>query len=149
MDRPSKHRVFYDSDCPFCVRQVNWLARLDWAGRFRWVPASSPEGIQLAARLAPGALAAAVHCVSPTHSVCQGARCLRWVALRLPLLAPFALVLWLPGMLPLAEAGYRWVARNRHRWNGSPTPSTRCDCPRPGPAAVPVSSGLPNPRGLP
>jgi predicted DCC family thiol-disulfide oxidoreductase YuxK len=129
MDGTTRHRVFYDDACAFCVRQVRRLARLDWTGQFRWVPRSSPEAAELAVGLNPGALDQAIHCVGRDGVVCRGARCLRFIAVRLPLLAPLALLLWLPGVLPVAEAGYRWISRRRHRLGGDP--ALPCGC-RPG-----------------
>jgi predicted DCC family thiol-disulfide oxidoreductase YuxK len=34
--------------------------------------------------------------------------------MRLPLLLPVALFLWIPGVIFVAEAIYRWISRNRH-----------------------------------
>ena len=36
------------------------------------------------------------------------------VPMRMPLAVPFALILWLPGVIYLAEIVYRWISRNRH-----------------------------------
>jgi len=46
---------------------------------------------------------------------------LRFVGMRLPLLVPLALMLWVPGVIYLAEIVYRAVSRNRlvlSRWFG-------------------------------
>ena len=32
----------------------------------------------------------------------------------MPLLVPLALVLWLPGVICVAEKIYQWISRNRH-----------------------------------
>jgi predicted DCC family thiol-disulfide oxidoreductase YuxK len=108
-----RHQVIYDDACAFCARQMRWLRRLDWPGRFELVPRSSPEA-QLPG-LMPDALFQAIHCVTTDGRVFRGARCLRFVGLRLPLLAPLAALLWIPGVLGLAERVYAWVSRNRHR----------------------------------
>ena len=44
----------------------------------------------------------------------RGARCVRYVGIRMPLLAPLALVLWIPGVIWIAEKIYAWVSRNRY-----------------------------------
>lgn len=108
-------RVFYDDACAFCTRQVRRLARLDRAGRFRWVPRTSAEANALAARLPPGALDTAMHCLTPDGRILSGAWCFRHLAMRLPWLALGAWVLWLPGAMPVAAAVYAWVSRNRYR----------------------------------
>ena len=43
----------------------------------------------------------------------RGARAIRFVGMRLPLLVPLALFLWIPGVIFLAEIIYQWVSRNR------------------------------------
>lgn len=120
----SVHHVIYDDSCGFCVRQMWLLRRLDWLGRFRLVTRSSPEARRLG--LSPEALLQAVHCVTADGRVFRGARCLRFVGLRVPLLALLAALLWVPGMLELAERAYAWVSRNRHRLGGTAGPASTC-----------------------
>ena len=43
----------------------------------------------------------------------RGARCIRFVGMRLPLLFPLALLLWVPGVIWIAEKIYNLLARNR------------------------------------
>lgn len=90
--------------CTFCVREVRRLARLDWTGTFRWVPRSSPEAERLAAGLAPGRWTRRSTVLDRRGAVCRGARCLRFIAVRLPSVAPLALLLWIPGV-PVAGGG--------------------------------------------
>lgn len=118
------HRIFYDDTCAFCTRQMRRVRALDWLGRFRLVPRSGAEA--RAAGLAPDALATAIHCVTAHGRVLRGAACLRFVGLRLPVLAPLAVLLWLPGALALAERAYTWISRRRHRWGGVPCPGVQC-----------------------
>ena len=56
----------------------------------------------------------AIHCVTLDGRVLRGARALRFIGLRMPLLAPIALVLWVPGVIWVAEKVYDCVSRNRH-----------------------------------
>ena len=56
----------------------------------------------------------AIHCVKTDGTVLRGARALRFIGLRMPLLTPLALVLWLPGVIWVAEWVYGCVSRNRH-----------------------------------
>ena len=51
--------------------------------------------------------------MTPEGCVYRGARAIRFLGLRLPLLVPVALVLWIPGVIVLAEIIYRWVSRHR------------------------------------
>lgn len=106
--------LLYDDCCPMCTAQVRLLKRLDWLGVARPVPMSSSEARAVAPQIAPAELHEQIHCVTPQGRVLRGARALRRVGLRVPLLAPLALALWLPGALWLAERAYRCVARNRY-----------------------------------
>ena len=55
-----------------------------------------------------------IHCVAVDGTVLRGARALRFIGLRMPLLVPLALVLWVPGIIWIAEVTYGCVSRNRH-----------------------------------
>ncbi len=107
--------MLYDDTCPLCTFQMRSLTWLDWGERIRWRPLSDPE----AAALVPGVdradLRAAVHCVTPDGTVHRGAHAIRFVAGRVPLLMPLALLLWIPGVIWVAEWVYRFVSRHRHR----------------------------------
>jgi predicted DCC family thiol-disulfide oxidoreductase YuxK len=108
------HIVLYDDQCPMCTFQMRVLGWLDWFNALELLPLSHPR----AARIAPGIsrenLLEAIHCVAANGRIYRGARCIRFVGLRLPLLVPVALFLWIPGVIWIAEKIYRWVSRNRH-----------------------------------
>ncbi len=55
-----------------------------------------------------------MHCVTPDGRIYRGARCVRYLGMRMPLLVPLALVLWFPGVIRVAEKVYAWVSRNRY-----------------------------------
>lgn len=128
-----RHQVIYDDGCAFCTRQMRRLRRLDWLKRFQWVPQSNPEARWPG--LTPEVLAQAIHCVTADGRVFRGARCLRFVGLRLPVLAPLVVLLWVPGVLDLAERVYAWISRNRHRLGGTAGPAPTC-----GPACTGAQS---------
>ena len=56
----------------------------------------------------------AIHCVDRQGHIQRGAHCLRSVGLRLPLVVPVSLILWIPGVIGIAERLYAWVSRNRY-----------------------------------
>ena len=56
----------------------------------------------------------AIHCVKTDGTVLRGARALRFIGMRMPLMIPMALFLWLPGVIWIAEWVYGGVSRNRH-----------------------------------
>lgn len=107
--------VLYDDTCPFCIAQVRWLMRLDWFHALSWVPVSGKRAREAAPGISRSELMKSIHCIGINGTVRCGARCFRFIAMRLPLLVPVGLLLWLPGVIQLAEAIYRWVSRNRQR----------------------------------
>ena len=117
------------------------LRRLDWLERFELRPASDPGPEVTALGVTPQALAGAIHCVTPDGRVMQAARCLRFIGLRVPLLMPVALLLWVPGMLPLAEVVYRWVSQNRYRFRPCRCGANACKLEPPKPALDAQSAG--------
>jgi predicted DCC family thiol-disulfide oxidoreductase YuxK len=110
----ARHLVLYDGECSLCTFQMKLLTWLDWCDAVRLLPIADPEAARVAPTLTREALLEAIHCVTPDGAIHRGARCLRFVGLRMPLLIPLALVLWIPGVIWVAERIYMWVSRNRH-----------------------------------
>ena len=67
----------------------------------------------LAPALTRADLLEAIHCVARDGRIHRGARALRFIGLRMPLALPVALVLWIPGVIWVAEKIYAWVSRHR------------------------------------
>lgn len=109
-----KNIVLYDDGCSMCTFQMKVLSWLDWSHALSLVPLSDPQARQIAPQLSPEQLEEAIHCVTPEGRVYRGARCIRFVGMRLPLLVPLALFLWFPGVIWIAEIVYQQVSRNRH-----------------------------------
>ena len=108
-----KHTVLYDDECPLCQFQMKVLSWLDWRNALAIVPLSDPQAKAVAPSLTREDLLEAIHCVTPAGRIYRGARAIRFLGMRLPLLVPVALFLWIPGIIFLAEIGYAWVSRNR------------------------------------
>lgn len=108
-----RHVVLYDSECPMCVFQMRLLTWLDWCNTARLLPLSDPMAQTLAPWLSRADLMEAIHCVTPEGEIYRGARCIRFIGMRMPLLIPLALILWIPGVIWVAERFYAWVSRNR------------------------------------
>lgn len=106
--------VLYDGECSLCTFQMKVLTWLDWFNVVTLVPISDPRVPEIAPTLTQEAMQEAVHCVTPHNEIYRGARCIRFVGLRMPLLAPLALVLWFPGVIWVAERIYMWVSRHRY-----------------------------------
>ena len=110
----SVHAVLYDGECSFCTFQMKLLGWLDWDDSFTLVPAGEPRAATLAPSLTAADLNEAIHCVTQTGEIHKGARAIRFIALRLPAAIPLALVLWVPGVIFVAERIYAWISRNRY-----------------------------------
>ena len=110
----SKTHLWYDDTCPMCTFQMKVITWLDWFNCIRLVPASSPDVQRLAPGLRHEQLMAAIHSIGPDGTIQRGARALRFVGMRLPLMIPLALILWLPGVIWIAERVYMWISRNRY-----------------------------------
>lgn len=109
-----RHLVLYDDECSLCTFQMKVLTWLDWFKVVRLAPISSADAQRLAPQLTMEALREAIHCVTPEGGIHRGARCIRFVGMRMPLLVPVALVLWFPGVIYVAEWIYRIISRNRY-----------------------------------
>jgi predicted DCC family thiol-disulfide oxidoreductase YuxK len=113
-EKRPRYALLYDQDCSLCTFQMRVLTWLDWRNALRLLPLNDPEVGRIAPQLTPEQLREAIHCVTPAGCVHRGARAVRFVGARLPLLWPLALFLWLPGVILVAEWIYQRVSRNRH-----------------------------------
>ena len=113
-ERRANHIVLYDGDCSFCTFQMRVITWLDWFNVVSLLPIADPRVAEVAPQLTRTDLHEAIHCVTTDGKVHRGARCLRFIGLRMPLAFPLALVLWIPGVIYVAEIIYRWVSRNRY-----------------------------------
>lgn len=115
----SSHRavVLYDGQCRLCQKGVDMLRRLDWLGRLEFANARDVAHLPAAPMaLDPRRLLQEMHLLTGSRDrVYHGFSAFRWLAWRLPLLWPIAPFLYLPGVLPLGQRLYLWVARNRFR----------------------------------
>lgn len=108
------HLVLYDGECPLCIFQSRVLGWLDWFNVLSLVPLSDPRAKEAAPQIGREDLSEAIHCIATNGRIYRGARCIRFVGMRLPVLVPVALFLWVPGVIFIAERVYMWVSRNRH-----------------------------------
>jgi len=108
-----QHTVLFDDECPLCTFQMKLLSWLDWLHALALVPLSDARVQAIAPQLTREDLLEAIHCVTPERRVYRGARAIRFVGMRLPLLVPVALFLWIPGVIQIAEIGYAFVSRHR------------------------------------
>ena len=108
-----QHILLYDGECPMCTFQMKVLSWLDWFHTLALVPLSDERAHRIAPQLTREDLMEAIHCVTPQGRIYRGARAIRFVGMRLPLLVPVALFLWIPGVIQIAEIIYQYISRNR------------------------------------
>jgi len=122
--RAERWTVVYDGDCGFCTRSVSWLARWDRRGLLRFVRSQDAAALAALPPMAPAALAAAMHLVTPAGEVFAGAAGAPHILRLVPGGRALAALFRLPGVPALADRVYRLVARHRHRLPGA---TDRCD----------------------
>ena len=111
---PRAHElVLFDDKCPMCTFQSRVLSRLDFGARLEMVPISDSRVAQLAPSLSREDLLEAMHVITRRGEIYRGARAIRFISGRLPLLWPLWLLLWIPGVIFISESVYRIVSRNR------------------------------------
>ena len=110
---PDTHTVLYDGDCPLCTFQMRVITWLDWFNMVRLIPIADPRAAAIVPGISREDLQEAIHCVAKSGKIYRGARCVRFIGMRLPLAVPMALFLWIPGVIYIAEIIYRMISRNR------------------------------------
>ena len=97
--------------CTFQMKVLTWL---DWFNQVTLLPQADPKARIIAPQLKREDLLEAIHCITPEGRIHRGARCIRFVGMRMPVLIPLSLFLWFPGVIIIAEWVYKWISRNRH-----------------------------------
>ena len=125
---PRRPTLIFDGDCGFCRRWVRRLRRLDRADALEYLPLQVPSAVEVSA-CSRERLRQAVHFVRADGAVHAGASAVREAFRYLQGGRIVRSVLGVPGMMPLAERIYAWVAR---RWgpvprDASPPGPTRHD----------------------
>jgi len=116
--RPERNVVLYDGQCRFCRGQMAMLRRLDWTGRLRLVSLHDPSVAREFPEIPPAELRREMFVVDRGGRAHAGAGGWRLLSRELPLLWPAAILLHLPGSLPVWDWLYRIIARNRYRLAG-------------------------------
>ena len=110
--------VLFDGECPLCAREVSLLRRLDRGrGRIGFEDIAAPDFAAGRYGRDHAELMARIHGVLPDGRLVEGVEVFRRAYAAVGLGLALAWTGW-PGLRPLADAGYRWFARNRLRLTG-------------------------------
>jgi len=117
--RPPRDTVLYDGRCRFCQGQIALLRRLDLLGSLEFTSLHEPSVARDFPEISRESLLEEMVIVDRRGRAWQGAGAVRYLSRRLPVLWPLAVPLHVPGSMPLWQAAYRLVARNRYRIAGT------------------------------
>ncbi len=132
MSRLPEFTILYDGDCPLCRREIRMLERLDRGrGRLGRIDIAAPDFDARRYGRDLQTLMARIHGVRPDGTVVEGVEVFRRAYAAVGRGWLLAWTGW-PGLSWLADAAYRWFARNRLRLTG------RASCPIPSEASVPA-----------
>lgn len=120
--------VFFDGECPLCVREIRFLQRRDKRVRVRFTDIARPDFDPTALGISWASLMDRIHARLPDGTWIEGVEVFRrlYRAVGLGwLLAPTRV--W--GLRQLADWAYRVFAKNRLKWTGRCGPDG-CALPR-------------------
>lgn len=109
--------VFFDGDCPLCMREILLLRRLDRAGRLQFTDIAAPGFDAGSTGLTMDELMASIRGRLPDGSMVEGVEVFRHLYGAVGL-GPLVLLSRLPGVSQALDATYSVFARNRLRLTG-------------------------------
>jgi len=109
--------VLYDGRCRICTAGADRIRRLDTLGRFEILSLHEPEVAARFPEIRKEDVLAEMHVVKPDGSIAKGHAAVREVLHELPRWKWLSLAWLIPSFPFFADRGYKWVARNRYRWN--------------------------------
>lgn len=109
--------VFFDGDCPLCLREARLLGRLDRRGRIRFVDIAADGFDRSSVDVTWQALMDRIHARLPDGAIIDGVEVFRRLY-GIVGFGPLVALTRLPGVSQLLDLGYRWFAKNRLRLTG-------------------------------
>lgn len=121
-------QVFFDGDCPLCVREIAMLRWLDRRGRISFTDIADPRFDPGAWGTELGTLMDRIHGRLPDGTWIEGVEVFRrlYGAVGLGWAVPLSR---LPGVSALLDWAYERFAANRLRWTGRCLPDGQCRLP--------------------
>lgn len=112
--------VFYDGDCPLCLREINMLKRWDRTGKILFTNIADPEFQAESIGTTYEALMDRIHGRLSNGQIIQGVEVFRRLYSAIGF-GPLVMLTRLPVVSQLMDFGYAVFAKNRLRFTG------RCD----------------------
>ena len=122
---PEQDTVLFDGECRFCQRQIAILRRLDVRRRFIYKSLHEPSVVADFPELSMEQLQEQMFVIDTKGKAPRHATAVRYLSRKLPLLWPLALLLHIPGSLPLWNWLYAYVAKRR-LWIAGRCDNTSC-----------------------
>jgi predicted DCC family thiol-disulfide oxidoreductase YuxK len=120
--------IIFDGHCPLCVREVRFMRKLDRGrGRLAMLNLAAPDFQPSAYGLTMDAVTGAIHGIEADGSIVTGVEVFRRAYAAVGWGWLLAWTRW-PLVRPVADAAYRWFARNRYRLTGRTDPCAAGRC---------------------
>ena len=112
-----KFEVFYDGDCPLCLREINLLKWMDRKSRILFTDIAAESFDPTPIGKSMDELMARIHGRLPDGSLVEGVEVFRRLYGAVGL-NPIVALTRLPGIKHTLDIGYVWFAKNRLRLTG-------------------------------
>ena len=109
--------VFFDGDCPLCIREVGFLRRRDKHGRIQFTDIADPGFDPTTAGRTLDELMAEIHARLPDGSLIKGVEVFRRLYSAIGF-GPVVALTRLPVVSPALDFAYQVFAKNRMRFTG-------------------------------
>jgi len=119
LHHPARDTVLYDGQCRFCRSQIAILRGLDLSGGIAFTSLHDQSVARDFPEIPLAELHRQMYVVDPRGLARGGAEAVRYLSRRLVLLWPLALLLHIPGTLPIWQQLYAFIARHRLKIAGS------------------------------
>lgn len=122
--------VYFDGECPLCMREVDLLRRLDRRGRVQFTDIAAPDFVASVTPDEHADFMARIRGRLPDGTMIEGVEVFRRLYAAVGF-GPLVAVSRAPGVAQLLDVGYRLFARNRLRLTGRCAPDGTCSVPQP------------------
>lgn len=113
----ARFEVFFDGQCPLCVREIGLLRRLDRGGKILFTDIAAADFDPADVGRTFDELMARIHGRMPSGELVEGVEVFRQLYAAIGL-GPLVALTRLPGVRHVLDWGYRWFAANRLRLTG-------------------------------